>query len=145
MAAHKTQVRVRYAHTDQSGVVYHTRYIEWFEAGRSDAMREHGMPYSEIESLGILLPVIEVYARYHKPAVYEQLLDIWTYVGELTRTRIRFDYRITLAEQNEPLVTGYTVHPFISKDNKVLRLDRMPELWQRLQEAARELSYDAVH
>jgi len=108
-------------------------------------MREHGMPYSEIEALGILLPVIEVYARYHRPAVYEQLLDIWTYVGELTRTRIRFDYRITVAEQNEPLVTGYTVHPFISRDNKILRLDRMPELWQRLQEAARELSHDAVH
>ena len=112
MAAHCTTIRVRYADTDQSGAVYHANYVIWFEAGRSDAMREHGVPYAELERLGILLPVVDLHVRYNRPARYDQLVEVWTHFAELTRLKVRFGSTIRLPGYSRPLATGNTLHPF---------------------------------
>ncbi len=143
MGEHRTHVRVRYADTDQSGAVYHAAYLRWFEAGRSEAMRDHGIPYSETEARGINLPVIDLHVRYHRPALYDQLLEVRTHVASLTRTRIQFAYRLVLPGDRRPLATATTVHPFVDRDGRVLRLDRYPDLWERIQRAARDLCRDA--
>ncbi len=139
MAEHCTTIRVRYADTDQSGVVYHANYIIWFEAGRSDTMREYGVPYTELESLGIHLPVVELHARYHRPAVYDQLVEVWTHIAELTRAKLTFAYRLSLPGDRRPLATGSTLHAFVDGDGRVIRMDRHPELWERIQQTASTL------
>jgi len=76
MIKHVTQIRVRYADTDQMKIVYHGKYLEYFEVGRAALIRSLGLPYSELETRGILLPVIEAFAKYRKPARYDDLLSI---------------------------------------------------------------------
>ena len=142
MAEHCTTIRVRYADTDQSGAVYHANYVIWFEAGRSDTMREHGVPYAELERLGILLPVMDLHVRYHRPARYDQLVEVWTHVAELTRSKVRFGYSVRLPGDSQPLATGHTLHPFVDKDNRILRMDRYPELWEQIQSATARLMAD---
>lgn len=139
MSAHCTPIRVRYADTDQSGAVYHANYIVWFEAGRTEAMRAAGIPYSEVDACGINLPVVELNARYNRPVLYDQLIEVWTTIGVLTRTRVRFDYRIRLPGSDRSLVEAHTLHAFVSHGGSVLRMDRFGELWERVQEAARKL------
>ena len=82
MIKHSTQIRVRYADTDQMKVVYHGKFLEYFEVGRTALIRSLGLPYAELESRGILLPVIEAYAKYRKPARYDDLLSVEAVVSE---------------------------------------------------------------
>ena len=76
MIRHKAEIRVRYADTDQMKVVYHGKYLEYFEVGRAALIRSLGLPYSELETRGILLPVIEAFAEFRKPALYDDMLSI---------------------------------------------------------------------
>jgi acyl-CoA thioester hydrolase len=114
MIKHSTQVRVRYADTDQMKVVYHGKYLEYFEVGRSALIRSLGLPYSELETRGILLPVIEAYAKYRKPAHYDDLLSIEARVTELPKVTLRIDYQVFRDHEKAPLVEGYTVHSFLN-------------------------------
>ena len=82
------QTRVRYAETDQMGVVYHSNYIIYFELGRTEAMRRIGITYSELEKRGYGLAVIETGARYRSAARYDDLLTIRTWLRELRTTRL---------------------------------------------------------
>ena len=140
MAEHCTAVRVRYADTDAGGVVYHANYIVWLEASRTEALRAHGVPYTELQALGIHLPVIDLQVRYHRPAFYDQLIEVWAHIAELGRARVRFGYRLGLPGESRPLATAHTVHSFVDARGRVLRLDRHPELWARVQAAAARLA-----
>ena len=82
MIKHVAQIRVRYADTDQMKVVYHGKYFEYFEVGRAALIRSLGLPYSELETRGILLPVIEAFAKFRKPARYDDVLSIEAIVPE---------------------------------------------------------------
>ncbi len=106
-------IRVRYADTDQMKAVYYAKYFEYFEQGRSDLLREIGMPYPEIEALGYLLPVIESHARYHFSARYDDLIEVTTIVREVPAARIRIDYEVRRSGETEIMVEGYTVHSFV--------------------------------
>ncbi|HEY4643854.1 MAG TPA: thioesterase family protein [Bacteroidota bacterium] len=110
-----SKVRVRYADTDQMRTVYYAKYFEYFEQGRTDLLRELGLPYSEIEKMGFYLPVVEAYARYRKPAVYEDLVEVKSMVKEVPSMRVRIDYEIR--RESEILVKGYTVHIFVDARN----------------------------
>jgi len=91
---HETEVRVRYAETDQMGVAHHSNYLIWFEAGRSDFCRGRGFSYKEMEEKeGALLVVAESYVRYKSPAFYEDILIVRTRVGEVRSRSLRFIYR----------------------------------------------------
>jgi acyl-CoA thioester hydrolase len=134
MIRHTTQIRVRYADTDQMKFVYYGKFFEYFEQGRSDLLRSVGLPYAEIESHGIFLPVVEAYAKYKRSARYDDLLNVETTLAEMPVARIRIDYKITLENDPEPLVEGYTVHSFLNAETG--RPTRAPALvLQALEEA----------
>jgi acyl-CoA thioester hydrolase len=120
MLVNTTYVRVRYADTDKMGITYYSKYLEWFEVGRTEMLREIGFPYTQLEKEGIGLPVIEAYCRYHRAATYDQLLRIVSAIKTLPRVTIRIEYKI-YNEQQELLVDGYTTHPFIGKAGKPVR------------------------
>jgi acyl-CoA thioester hydrolase len=114
MIKHTTQIRVRYADTDQMKVVYHGKYLEYFEVGRAALIRSLGLPYSELETRGIQLPVIEAFAKYRKPACYDDLLSIEAIVSELPKVTLKIDYQVFRNHEEEPLAEGYTVHSFLN-------------------------------
>jgi acyl-CoA thioester hydrolase len=105
---HDIEFRVRYAETDQMGVVYHTNYLIWCEVGRTDFIRACGMSYADIERAGIGLAVSELSARFHGAARYDDLIRVRTILAEVRSRGITFDYVITRAEGGDKLVTART-------------------------------------
>jgi acyl-CoA thioester hydrolase len=102
-------LRVRYAETDQMGVVYHANYLVWCEIGRTELIRELGAPYAEVErSFGVALAVADASLRYHAPARYDNPVRVTTTLAEVRSRTIAFDYVITHAERGERLVTART-------------------------------------
>jgi acyl-CoA thioester hydrolase len=110
----RTEVRVRYADTDQMRFVYYGKFFEYFEQGRSDLLREIGLPYTRIEEMGIILPVIEAHAVYKRSARYDDLLNVVTYFREMPIARVRLEYEIFREEEPDPIVEGYTIHSFVN-------------------------------
>lgn len=132
-----TTVRVRYADTDQMRTAYYGRYFEYFEQARSDLLRSIGLPYSDIEGHGILLPVIEASAKYRRPARYDDSLEIECVVSDVPVARIRIDYKVYLENDPEPIADGYTVHSFVNAATG--RPTRAPAMIvQALEEASSE-------
>lgn len=109
-----TKIRVRYADTDQMRVVYHGKYLEYFELGRSDLIRNLGLPYAQLESDGIFLPVVEAFAKYRRPAHYDEVLVVESEVEELPTASLRIEYRVFRDGEKEVLAEGYTVHSFLN-------------------------------
>lgn len=130
MNQHTSEIRVRYADTDQMKNVYYGKYFEYFEQGRSEFLRALGMPYRTLESEGYLLPVIEAFAKYKQPARYDDLLKVETRLGELPGARIRLEYTIRRDGETALLVEGYTVHTFINASTR--KPIRAPESFLRL-------------
>lgn len=120
----KTQIRVRYAETDKMGVVYHANYAQYFEVARTEMFREIGLSYAAMESNGIMLPLVDLYCKYHKPAHYDDLLTILVSIEDMPNVKIKFKYKI-FNEDNTLLTEGYTTLAFI--DMKTNRPIRMPE------------------
>ena len=106
--AHDLELRVRYAETDQMGVVYHANYLVWCEMGRTDFIRRCGRSYADLERDGISLAVSELSARYHAAARYDDLIRVRTSLGEVRSRMISFDYLISDAVTNKRLVSAHT-------------------------------------
>ena len=117
-----TRYRVIYGDTDQMGVVYYANYLRWFESGRSEYLRQIGLPYSTIEHQGFHFPVIEVNCRYAGSARYDDIVRIETELAELGRASLSFHYRI--ARENHPalLATGSSKHACLNQSGKVTRI-----------------------
>jgi acyl-CoA thioester hydrolase len=115
------QYRVRYADTDQMGVVYHARYFEWFEAARTEMLRERGLPYKVLKDAGVSLPVIEAYCRYRLPVRYDDLVEVTTRMGERSKSRFRLDYEVRVQDDPVLRIDGYTWHCFVGKAGKPIR------------------------
>ena len=112
-------VRVRYAETDQMGVVYHANYLVWFEVGRVELMRQRGLNYKRLETEeGCWIVVVEATARYKSPARYDDELIVETTVRSVRGPVIRFGYKILRAEDQHLLCEGETVHVVIGRDMK---------------------------
>lgn len=115
----EARVRVRYAETDQMGVVYHANYLVWFEVGRVEFIRKLGMDYKSMEREdGIGIAVVDVSARYKAPARYDDELVIETRLLAARGPLIRFGYRIVRAADGLLLCEGETVHVVVGKDMK---------------------------
>ena len=114
MIKHVCDIRVRYADTDQMKFVYYGKFFEYFEQGRSDLLRNIGLPYSHVEEMGLFLPVIEAHAEYKKPARYDDLIELVTFLRERPVARVRLDYEVRREGDSEPIATGYTIHGFIN-------------------------------
>lgn len=119
MIQSRTQVSVRYAETDMMGVVYHGNYLPWLEIGRTNLLRELGLPYRELEAQGYFLPVLEVHVKYLRPAVYDDTVIIVTTLRERPLLRIRLEYEVRRGD--ELLATAETVHAFIDRSGKPVR------------------------
>lgn len=111
----ESSIRVRYAETDQMGYVYYGNYATYYEVARTEAIRTLGLPYKELEEEeDVMMPVLENYTKYLKPALYDDLLRIVVKVPEIPGVRMRFEYEV-YNEQDELLNTGYTVLVFVNK------------------------------
>ena len=115
---HVTEVRVRYAETDQMGVVYHANYLAWCEIGRTDLIRAlGGMTYAELEREGTALAVVEAHLRYMKPARYDDVIHVATRVTQVRSRVVRFDYDISVGGTT-PIATGYTTLVAMTRDGR---------------------------
>lgn len=114
MIRHVSQIRVRYADTDQMKFVYYGKFFEYFEQGRSDLLRGIGLPYPRIEEMGLFLPVIEAHASYKRAARYDDLLNIVTLVRDMPIARVRLEYEVYKEGESELLADGYTIHTFVN-------------------------------
>jgi acyl-CoA thioester hydrolase len=117
-----SRVRVRYAETDQMGVVYHANYFVWFEVGRTDLLRSSGWSYRELEAEGVSLPVIQAHCDYRWPARYDDELEIRTTGAVMSHVRVEFTYEIVRVVDRMSLVTGHTVHAALDRDGRPCRL-----------------------
>jgi acyl-CoA thioester hydrolase len=115
-------VRVRYAETDKMGVVYYANYLVWFEVGRCELLRAIGSSYRELESSGIMLPVIEAHCEYRAPARYDDELQVKTWGELLSPARVEFKYEISRPKDGIVNVVGRTVHAAIDSTGKPCRL-----------------------
>lgn len=116
-----TTFRVRYSETDQMGTFYNARALEWFECGRSEALRALGMPYTAMEARGVFLPVVEAHVEYQGRARYDDLLRMTTAVAFAGRARLRAEVLIVQAENRQPVARGYTIHAFTEAAGKPIR------------------------
>ena len=119
MIQSRSEVVVRYAETDMMGIVYHGNYLPWLEIGRTQLLREVGMPYAELERLGYRLPVLEVQMNYKRPALYDQRIEVITTMHERPRIRMRLDYE--LFHEGTLIATGHTMHAFLDHSNQPVR------------------------
>jgi acyl-CoA thioester hydrolase len=122
-------VRVRYAETDQMGVVYYANYLVWFEIGRTEWLRETGWTYREMEADGLALPVIEAHCEYRAGARYDDDLEIRTTGRLVSPVRLAFDYEIVRRADAAILAIGHTVHATVDRGGRPVRLPaRVKEL-----------------
>ena len=110
MASVLSQIRVRYAETDQMGVVHHAAYLPWLEVARTEYLRERGLPYKELEERGIRLPVLAVSVRYLQPARYDDLLDVTAELSAATPVRFTFGYIVKRPSDDALICEGRTEH-----------------------------------
>lgn len=115
-------VRVRYADTDQMGVVYYANYLIWFEVGRNEYLRAVGYPYVRLEKENIRMPVAEVSCHYHAPARYDDLLDVRTRIDDLGAASVRFSYRVVRSADEQLLATGATRHAAVGPSGRPCRI-----------------------
>jgi acyl-CoA thioester hydrolase len=119
---HTTELRVRYAETDQMGVVYHAHYLVWCEMGRTDFIRALGTPYAELERDGLALAVAEATLRCHASARYDELIRVATTLTAVRSRAITFAYRIANAESGTHLVTASTTLVALDGTGRVIAL-----------------------
>jgi acyl-CoA thioester hydrolase len=117
-----TTYRVIYGDTDQMGVVYYANYLRWFEQGRSEFLRQIGLPYTGIEAQGLHFPVTEVSCHYSQSARYDDVVTIETSLTELGRASLLFRYRIARQRDDTLLAVGFTKHACIDQDGRVARI-----------------------
>ncbi|HQR29565.1 MAG TPA: thioesterase family protein [Anaeromyxobacteraceae bacterium] len=114
-------IRVIYGDTDQMGVVYYANYLRWFEAGRTEFLREKGISYADFEDReGLVLPVAEAGVTYRMPARYDDLVSVETSLVEARRASARFEYAVRRAD--DLLATGFTVHACVDREGRIRRL-----------------------
>lgn len=118
--AWKTRLRVRYGETDAMGVAYYANYLTWFEVARNEFMRQMGMTYRRWEEEGYHLPVTEAGCRYHRPARYDDELEV---VASLTvdGATFHFDYEVRRLPDGERLATGWTDHVCLGRNGRIDR------------------------
>ena len=119
------EFRVRYSETDQMGTIANARALEWFECGRTEFLRQVGLPYAQVEARGVFLPVIEAFVRYRGRASYDDRLRMTTRGAMLGKARLRCEVSIAHADSGTPVAQGYTVHAFVDRTGRPVR----PPTW----------------
>jgi acyl-CoA thioester hydrolase len=119
----ESRVRVRYAETDQMGVVYHANHFIWFEIGRVEFMRQLGFTYRDMErEHGCFIPVVDARCRYKSPARYDDEIIVRTHLKNVRESVIHFGYQLVRADDGEVLAEGETTHMVIDAQMKTAPL-----------------------
>lgn len=127
---HDVTYRVVYRDTDQMGFMYHANHFVLMEIGRVELLRAKGWSYREMEAEGILIPVLHAECDFKRPALYDDIVRIRTWMELVTRVRVRFRYELHCDARGELLSTGMTEHAFMGGDRRPVRLD--PKVVERL-------------
>ncbi len=131
----ETYLTVRYAETDMMGIVHHSRYYPWFEVARTDFIKKIGMTYTEMEKMGILLPLTETAAKYYYGLKYEDEVVVKCKLTKLTVARCEFEYGVYKLPEMKLMTTGKTVHGFINRDFVPINMKKQyPEIWRKMSE-----------
>ena len=121
MQSAKIEVRVRYVETDQMGIAHHTHYFSWMEAARTELMRQGGLSYRELEDKGFKLPVREAFCKYRKGLKYDETVVIQAELVAISGASLKIGYKIYSKEDKDLAAEGYTVHPFIDSNGKIVK------------------------
>lgn len=133
----ETRLTVRYAETDMMGIVHHSRYYPWFEQARTDFIKRSGLTYSEMENMGIMLPLTETQCKYLYGLKYEDEVLVTCRIDKLTVARIEFSYEVFRLPDMTKMSEGKTKHGFVGKDFKPINIKKsFPEIWSNLSELA---------
>lgn len=114
--------RVNYPETDQMGVVYHARYLEWLDRARTEYLRAHGMAYREVEARGFFLVVADLSIRYRQPALYDDVVRITCWVEDCGSRRVTFGYAVEREDPNDRLATATTALVSLDRARRVVRI-----------------------
>ncbi len=117
----RTETRVTYAETDAMGVVYYANYLRWFEMGRTEFMRNLGIPYKILDDQEVYTPVSEIFCKYIVSARYDDIVIIETHLDFVKRASIRFSYRLLRKGDGVELVIGWTLHAFVDRTGKIVK------------------------
>ncbi|WP_100404218.1 acyl-CoA thioesterase [Bacillus solitudinis] len=134
MQVAETTIEVRYAETDQMGVVHHSNYVVWFEVGRTQFIKTIGYSYAEMEREGILAPVTDIQVSYKHPTKYGDIVTVKTWVGSYNGLRVTYQYEV-LNQEGILCVTGASTHVCVRKDTfrPISMKKHMPE-WHAIYE-----------
>ena len=125
MFTSETKIRVRYAETDQMGMVYHGNFFPYFEVARAESVRQLGFTYADMEKMGVIMPVADVHVRFLRPALYDDLLTIKTFLKELpVHHKIEFHHEV-FNEKEDLLCTGKIILYFMQKED--MKRTTLPE------------------
>lgn len=139
MYTSKTDIVVRYAETDQMGIVHHSNYPIWYEAARTDYIKGIGMSYSDVEKKGYMLPLLELKSCYKGSAKYEDELLVLTKIKQMSFTRVTFYYEIYKKSENVLINYGETMHVWTDKTLKPLNMKKCaPDIYNLMLRATQE-------
>lgn len=127
----RCRTRVRYGETDKMGIAYYGRYADWFETGRTEFCRHGGKSYTEWEAEGIMLPVVELSCRYKSSLLYDDEVEIETWVSDLSRVSVTFSYNVFHAADGRLAAEGSTKHAFTDTNGKLIKKGCALEQWLR--------------
>ena len=119
------RVKIFYKDVDQMGIVYYSRYFEYFEEARTELLASIGLGVTDVEKKGIMLPVISSHCDYLKGARFEQNIIIRTSISTEPRSKLRIDYSVFIENEKEPIATGYTNHAFVNDRGVAVRAPKM--------------------
>jgi acyl-CoA thioester hydrolase len=133
------EIRVRYAETDQMGIVYHANYFPWFEEARTGFFEAIGLSYRELEEQGFYFPLIECNCRFRQPARYADRLTVRARIREVKGARVTLAYEVLKKPGGELLAEGWTSHVFVDREFRPLNMLRArPDIYARMKEAAED-------
>jgi len=119
------QVKIFYKDVDQMGIVYYSRYFEYFEEARTELLASIGLGVTDVEKKGIMLPVISSHCDYLKGARFEQNIIIRASISTEPRSKLQIDYSVFIEDEKEPIATGYTEHAFVNDKGAAVRAPKM--------------------
>lgn len=138
MLVSKSEIEVRYAETDQMGIVYHANYLIWMEVGRTKLIQDLGFSYAELESEGILSPVIDLEIAYKKPLRYGETATVHTWIEEYNGMRIVYGYEI-FTPSGEVAIQAKSSHVCVQKDTfKPIKFRKLYPVWHEAYEKAKK-------
>ena len=119
------RVKIFYKDVDQMGIVYYSRYFEYFEEARTELLASIGLGITDVEKKGIMLPVISSHCDYLRGAKFEQIIMIRASISSVPRSKLHIDYSVFIDNENEPIATGYTNHAFVNDKGVAVRAPKM--------------------